>query len=420
MKRIAIFIDGTWNRPDAEHPTNVLRLSRCVEHQCKKDETRQFVIYAQGVGSDQGSTLMARKLDRAFGGGFGWGSMQLIESVYRQLIYAYEPDDEIYVFGFSRGAFAARSLVGLIRCCGILPRYHLGEVPNAVARYMDRSSATHPEDPSSYIYREKYAPLTATSDKEYKWRRRDGKQSDSVRLRISYVGVWDTVGALGLPAIVPGAKTFNQHYEFHDTELSSSVMSARHAVALDERRKTFPAHLWSNLDELNGRTDLEDEERFRRPFLQQWFPGDHGSVGGGGSRIGLSSIALHWIAQGAEEAGLEISWEAFDKEAWRLNIHSPTHNKFGPTGIIGQFLNWMAKDREGPTDVLDDLSVAALDRFRLDDTYRPKSLNQVYHALFELSEDKWGELRKRMIARDGAVTHKLESVTRPRGPFKFD
>jgi hypothetical protein len=196
-------------------------------------------------------------------------------------------------------------------------------------------------------------------------------------------------------------------------------LSARHAIALDERRRTFPAHLWSNLDRLNGGQDIQGGLRTVRPFLQQWFPGNHGSIGGGGLRIGLSSIAMHWITQGAERAGLAINWEDFDRQAWRFDVRENVINKFGPEGMLGKCLNLSVKDRNGPKDI-EDLSLAAMDRFHSDQDYRPKSLEQVYHSLYELSDDDWGELRSQMIARDGGATHMLDAHMRPRDKIVFD
>ena len=412
MKRIAIFIDGTWNRPDAEHPTNVLRLSRCVKHYDRKSGLQQFVIYSPGVGCGKGNNMLARVLDRTLGGGLGWGSLDIIEETYRNLVFVYEPGDEIYVFGFSRGAFAARSLVGLIRSCGIAPRSHLARIPVAIARYMSRDPATHPEDPSSFEYRADFAPFTATSKGEFKWRRDRGDEQ-AIRLTVDYLGVWDTVGALGIPAFLPGAKTFNAKYQFHDTKLTSSVLSARHAIALDERRRTFPPHPWSNLDKLSAADSRGGGMREVRSHLQQWFPGNHGSIGGGGARVGLSSIAMHWITQGAERAGLAINWEDFDRQAWRFDLNEELINKFGPQGLLGRFLNTMTKDRDGPTEI-ENLSLAGLDRFRGDQDYRPQSLEQIYHTLYQLNDDEWGELRSQMIARDGGATHTLHEGMRPR------
>lgn len=411
MKRIAIFIDGTWNRPDAEHPTNVVRLSRCVQHHDRATDTPQMVIYSPGVGSGRGNTAFGRQLDRIFGGTLGWGLLDIIEDTYRNLVYAYEPGDEVYIFGFSRGAFAARSLAGMIRSCGICPRSHLARIPQAVARYVSRAPETHPEHPHSYAFRADFAPDTATSSGEYNWRRATG-DADAILLTLPYIGVWDTVGALGLPSFLPFAKVFNAKYQFHDTKLSSSVLSARHAVAIDERRRTFPPHLWSNLDGLNARHGSDSGPQLAPSFAQQWFPGDHGSVGGGGNRIGLSSIAMHWVAMGAQDAGLAFNWDDFDRQAWRLDTSESTKNKFGPVGLSVLLLGAITFDRAGPTK-LDDLSLAALDRFRGQD-YQPKSLDAVYHELYNMSDKEWGDTRAMMIARDRGATHDLDSQMRPR------
>lgn len=412
MKRIAIFIDGTWNRPDAENPTNVVRLSRCVKHFDRKTDTPQMVIYSPGVGSGRGNTAFGRKLDRVFGGSLGWGLLDIIEETYRNLVIAYEQGDEVYIFGFSRGAFAARSLAGMIRSCGIAPRSHLGRIPEAVARYVSRDPETKPDHPQSFAFRADFAPDTATSRAEYNWRRKAG-DTKAIQLTLPYLGVWDTVGALGLPEFLPYADKFNAQYQFHDTILSSSVLSARHAVALDERRKTFPANMWSNLDELNLRYAKKDGRQPAPAYMQQWFAGDHGSVGGGGERIGLSSIAMHWIAMGAEDAGLGLNWEDFDRQAHRLNFKSPTRNTFGPKGLSGMLIGALTQDREGPLDKA-NLSLAAFDRFHADSTYRPKSLDGILHALYALNDKERGDLRTFMIARDQGATHDLDSTLRPR------
>lgn len=173
-------------------------------------------------------------------------------------------------------------------------------IPEAIARYVSRDAATHPEDPSSYEFREDFAPYTATSKNELTWRHKRG-QDTSIRLMIDYIGVWDTVKALGLPEGMQLSDRANAKYWFHDAALSSSVISARHAIAIDEARATFPPMPWDNLDDLN----LDRNGA----YSQQYFPGDHGSVGGGGEEIGLSSVTLHWIAIGAAQAGLSIHWE---------------------------------------------------------------------------------------------------------------
>ncbi|PHQ84376.1 MAG: peptidoglycan-binding protein [Thalassobium sp.] len=408
MKRIAIFIDGTWNRPDAQHPTNVVRLARCVRHRADGGMA-QMVLYSPGVGSGRGNNALARRMDRTLGGALGWGLTDIIADAYRNLVFAYEPGDEVCVFGFSRGAFAARSLVGMIRSCGIAPRAHLARLPEALARYISRDPATHPGSDDSHAWREGFAPATATSRREMAWRDKHGKGSAGViDLRIAYLGVWDTVSALGLPAFIPFADRFNRQYRFHDAKLSSMVLAARHAIALDEKRRTFPSYPWDNMPELN-----EEYEHFVPTYMQQWFAGNHGSVGGGGSRTGLSSIALNWVAMGAERAGLAIDWQEFDRVAYDFDPLDPLDNKFGPVGLSGALLNLIERDRAGPAD-LSDVSVAAIDRFRQDDSYRPKSLDRVYHQLFGMPDEQYARMRAARVTAEGGDTHRLGQISRPR------
>jgi len=410
MKRIAIFIDGTWNRPDAEHPTNVVRMARCVHHKTDSGMP-QVVLYTAGVGSGSGNNWLGRKMDRVFGGIFGWGLLSIMEDMYRQLVFAYEPGDEIMIFGFSRGAFAARSLVGFIRSAGICGRDSLRDIPEAVARYVDRSATTHPKTEESYAFRLKRSPDVVTSSDEREWRKKNGhRHDDIVDLKIAYLGVWDTVKALGIPAKVPLANRFNKNYEFHDAKLSSIVMGARHAIAIDEARATFPAMPWDNMLDLNERY-----AHFVPEYLQQWFPGNHGSVGGGGNRTGLSSISLNWIMLGAAKAGLALNWREFRKVATRFDVYDPLDNKFGPVSL-GAVLNKWTSRRAGP-DALSEMSMAAVDRAFHDQSYlRNESLKNIYADLFEMDGEQLEKMRDAHRQTDGAFTHVPGEVTWPGPP----
>jgi uncharacterized protein (DUF2235 family) len=410
MKRIVILIDGTWNRPDAKDPTNVVRLSRCIlPHD--KDGNVQQVLYSPGVGVGRGNNWLARKMDTWLGGALGWGLTDIIQETYRNLVFAYEPGDEVYILGFSRGAFAARSLAGFIRSSGIAPRAHLQDLPSAWARYVDSERRPHPDDPQSFEFRRKFAPATATSQKECNWRKQS-ENPDTIRLRLAYVGVWDTVKALGLPKFLPFTRLFNAQYQFHDAALSSSVRSARHAIAIDERRSTFGASPWDNIARLNASSDGDAETQ--PLYAQQWFPGNHGSVGGGGPRVGLSSVALHWITKGAEQAGISIDWVEFDRVANRFAPHiDELRNKFGPSGVFAPFLNTLKADREGPKE-LNALSVAALDRFVTDPSYRPPTLKFVADQLQNGSTTELAAIRDWLVACDGWPTHEIDSTLRPR------
>ncbi len=375
MKRIAIFCDGTWNRSDAPEPTNVVKLSLAVDHTARKDDRPQQVIYMPGVGSGRGSTGFARWSDKVLGGALGWGMTENIEEAYRHLAFSYEPGDDIFVFGFSRGAFTARSLAGLIRSCGIPSRENVRRIPDAIARYRSRQPDTMPNDPESFIWRLEFSPQRATSPEEVSWRRKQGSASEL--LEIAYLGIWDTVGSMGIPGYLPFAPSLNRRHRFHDAALSRMVKSARHAVAIDERRRNFLPTLWDNLDRLNGaNTDL--------PYRQQWLPGDHGSVGGGGDITALSDIALRWIAEGAELAGLgldPVTLAAIEKNGDPMGA---LHNRrIARSGVFNSVMNAFPVDRVGPAQMI-DVHPATRARWHAPhppQPYRPVPLSALREAL---------------------------------------
>jgi|TARA_A100001391_G_scaffold182749_2_gene149498 uncharacterized protein (DUF2235 family) len=354
MKRIVICCDGTWNRLDAAHPTNVVKLAQSVLPTDSRGVT-QATIYVEGVGTGRGTGRLAKLFDRLGGGAFGHGLIANIEDAYRQLVFLYEPGDEIYIVGFSRGGYTARSLAGLIRSSGIIGRKHVAKVPEAVLRYQKRGKESHPDVPDNCAFRANYSPLVATSPKDLEWRERNRPDliPDSFPLKITYVGVWDTVGALGVPDTYRIAKLFNRKYQFHDTALSSSVSAARHAVALDERRATFPPALWGNLDDLNSR--VADASRKGKPQYQQvWFPGDHGSVGGGGDILGLSNAALLWIAEGAVACGLEFEPQFLKQLRQDIDHRAALCNQSKPDkGFFSRLMSMQMMDRKGPSHLTD-------------------------------------------------------------------
>lgn len=387
MKRIAIFCDGTWNRHDAVNPTNVVRMAQAVKHTAD-DGRKQQVFYVLGVGAGRGSNAVARWLDRFAGGAMGWGLIENIEDAYRALVFCYEPGDEIFIFGFSRGAYTARSLAGLLRSCGIPPRENVGRIGEAIRRYRSRSKDTKPDDPASFAWRRDFAPYTATSQLEWNWRQKTNPGL-CVNLTIKYLGVWDTVGALGVPGYWAAAPLFNKRHQFHDADLSRTVLSARHAVAIDEQRRTFAPALWSDkLDRMN-RTALEvDEEtsldpatRADWPYRQEWFPGDHGSVGGGGDRLGLSAFAFDWVAEGAQKAELCMDNAKLAQVREGRNIREALVNQ-SRLGLLARVMRLRPFDRDGPTRVV-DVSQTAIDRIACDPAYQPKTLAKVLPKLQE-------------------------------------
>jgi uncharacterized protein (DUF2235 family) len=271
MKRLVICSDGTWNRADQEHngtpcPTNVVKLAYRV---AKTDASgiKQIVFYDQGVGT-------GNVLDRLSGGAFGEGLVDNIFDAYRFLIANFEPGDEIFLVGFSRGAFTARSIGGMIRKCGILDRIHVSKYVDALALY--HRDDVHPDDPEAVRFRTENSCCGVGP------------------IPIKCIAVWDTVGALGIP--LRGLRGFTRRrFAFHDTELSGSVQFAFHALAIDEHRAPFEPTLWL------------EEPKPMQLISQTWFAGAHSDVGGGYGENELSDIALQWMLDNISEvAGLEL------------------------------------------------------------------------------------------------------------------
>lgn len=374
MRRLVFCCDGTWNHVESEYPTNVQKLARAVPG-VADDGTSQVVFYLQGVGTGRGTGRLAQKIDRLGGGMFGWGLLQNVVEAYRNLVFNYRPGDEIYIFGFSRGAHTARSLAGLIRSVGILDRDRIHMLPEAIKRYQNHSASGHPDAPDNCAFRWDNSRSVTTGGAERAWRELhhpDEDLSQVVPLTITYLGVWDTVGAMGVPSFLGISKLFNRKYAFHDFKLSSSVASARHAIAIDERRATFPDAPWDNLDELNARRP----DSVVLPYQQLWFPGDHGSVGGGGDITGLSNDSLVWVLEGAMAQGLclpksfiENARSAVDHGAALVNI---SNQKWSFTSWA---MSLFLKDRAGP-QLLSQVAPSSRKRWN-DSSYRPGTLRRV-------------------------------------------
>jgi uncharacterized protein (DUF2235 family) len=284
-KRIVICADGAWSSPyrsDGSDPalTNVLRVSQGVKP-IAHDGTPQLVYHHSGVGTGW------PRLDRVIGGGMGIGLSKGIVDAYGFLVDNYEAGDPIFLFGFSRGAYTVRSLAGLIRNCGILRKEHADRITEAYARYRDRDAPEwHPNGLEAMAFRDRY------SWREARRRSDDPRGEDTV---LHFLGVWETVGALGVPAgLLRGLA--KRRYAFHDTQLSRWVDHAYHALAIDERRAAFFPTLW----------DPGSPRLAGQSLLQVWFAGVHANVGGGYPDTGLSDLALEWLAHHAMAHGLDL------------------------------------------------------------------------------------------------------------------
>ena len=334
----------------------------------------QLIHYDEGVGTGD--------LEQLRGGMFGYGLMDNVREAYRFLVFNYDPGDEIYVFGFSRGAFSARTFIGFIRHVGPLHRLHAGRVDQAIELYKDRLEGKDGSADAMRRFRSMYSDKVCIGQADEDWRcsNMPGYEASSApQMTISYLGVWDTVEAMGVPDIIPGSDWFNREYDYHDASLDAFVENARHAVAIDERRKLFPVVLFDDVDDLNRAKGFKSSHD-DAPYQERWFPGVHGSVGGGGDIRGLSDDALMWVLAGAKKAGLKLD------TARGTRIHglkpdplAPLVNEadpeFSATGLI-------RGDRKGPKHLW-QLSRSAVRRWRTASAklggklYRPATLDNV-------------------------------------------
>jgi uncharacterized protein (DUF2235 family) len=388
-KNIVICFDGTWNTADAQYPTNVVKTAQLIAPEDGEGD-EQAVFYDSGVGSSR--TIVANTINRMLGGAFGAGLLDNIERAYRNLIFNYAPGDRIFIFGFSRGAFGARSFCGLLRTCGILDKDHIRCVPDALELYRQRDAEKGPDAEACVKFRQERSVACYHS-----------QPSDLKKhaLNVEYLGVWDTVGALGIPngfLFIGGlerlAKRFNRRYEFHDPNLSSMVRSARHAVAIDERRLTFKPTLWENIVELNQKAGWTPPAP--PPYEQVWFPGDHASVGGGGLYNGLWEASLTWVVAGARNNGLAIREDKFAEYishikhttrvdtiadgSFQLSALSPYRWRDGPDGTFEADVSEIGVKR----------MKAAVDELEDRKRYRPTPLRKFVDAFgskFDLTWD---------------------------------
>jgi Uncharacterized alpha/beta hydrolase domain (DUF2235) len=267
MKRLVVCCDGTWNKPDSETITNVEKIARTVQSDPgATGGDYQLVYYVSGVGTG------SYEADRLLGGAFGFGLFHNVIACYRFLAQNYAPGDEVFIIGFSRGAYTARSLAGMVGRVGLLTKVALVEEKLPVA---------------VHLYQRTNMPEGAIGESVEEF-----KHDHCHAAPVHFLGVFDTVGALG----VPGFHRLTPR--FHDVQLSDQVVCARHALAIDETRLKFAPTLWEAPAEPAAPVTTDPRVK------QVWFEGAHSDVGGGYSQTGLSDTSLLWMAREAHAAGL--------------------------------------------------------------------------------------------------------------------
>ena len=347
-RHLVICTDGTWNKPDQRDrdrmvPTNVAELARALSGSAKHKSSGkcipQLLYYDIGIGTDVGW------IRKGIDGAIGFGLRDKILRAYQAISNHYRPGDKIFLFGFSRGAYTARSLAGLIGLCGIPDASNspqcsrrLVELAYDVYRKINRNE----RESKAKKYAEQYSHTV------------EGK---TIR-DIYFIGVWDTIGSLGVP-YWPFRLIMRRSYQFHDITLGTHVQHAYHAMAIDERRRLFAPVPWEEGDTAQGQV-----------VEQLWFPGVHSNVGGGYVDSGLADRAFLWMCLKAAEAGLGLKEEYMNlridpnyhgelrescRHLWRLTARSRTMGGKLKTRNRGQArgegIHFSAKERfKHPTE----------------------------------------------------------------------
>lgn len=317
MKRLVVCCDGTWQKASQKFPTNVVKLAQIIQTNDKNLQQPQLVEYSPGIGSG------GKLLNRLAGGAFGWGIDENIQAAYRFLCLNYDDGDEIYLFGFSRGAYTVRSLAGLMRIAGgLLPSAEVLKVPAVYDIYRSQGRYTDEHQISKDDF----------NSRELE-RKKEAMQALSTRVRparVTVLGCWETVGALGVPRTIPlFSQLLNKKYEFHDYQLSNIIDHALHAVAIDEMRQVFD---FTPMQQSQQNIDAG------QTLHQVWFPGDHGAVGGGElASLPLADGALLWMIdtiQTTLSLGLEFDLNLLPHDSALPSLLQTNGLRPDPTAIV--------------------------------------------------------------------------------------
>jgi len=358
-KRVAVFLDGTWNTVDDN--TNVWRLKSLLAP-VAKDGRQQALYYHKGVGTWFGS--------RFAGGVLGRGLNDEIIWAYEWLIDNYNPGDQLFIFGFSRGAYTARSLSGLIGKCGLLSSGAPLSVKQLYERYRRRSAV----ETLRTLQEDQQTGKTEFSLEE-RWLLKYSQAID-----IDFLGVWDTVGALGLPfGNLPILG--KQDMKFLNTGIRVSNKFAFHAMAIDEHREVFAPTLWT-VDYAKG-APPPHHQRTLSMVEQRWFVGAHANVGGGCESDLLAQTPLKWMMDKAAAHGLTYrrdldletpqtpppisdSYAEFAYGAYKW-VSQPYYRPIGAAPIP-------SSEKEMRENINETIDASVFARWRADSTYRPANL----------------------------------------------
>ncbi len=354
-KKLIVCADGTWSNPSQKdreqyRPSNVVKIASSLAP-CDSQGNNQIIYYEPGIGTEG-------LVDPWVSGFTGVGLSRSVRAAYTFLIHNYQPGDLVYCFGFSRGAFVVRSLCGLVGKVGLLKRQYVFLCDEAFELY--RTTDVEAESPEMADFRNGRVHPDPIDDARNPF-------------IVHFVGVWDTVGALGVPVGGMAGWT-STGLAFHDTTLNPHLPYAYHALAIDERREAYTPAVWKRAPSAHNR-DVQ----------QVWFCGAHGNVGGGYEDMGLASIAFIWLKEKAQSCGLE-----FDQQYIQDNYYKE-QNHLGELrdSAVGVF-KWLPKrDRtigelgeDGSTVITGECihESVLLRRKEMGDGYAPPNLTAEIHT----------------------------------------
>jgi uncharacterized protein (DUF2235 family) len=387
-KRLALFLDGSWN--DTADNTNVRRLYDMMAL-TGADGLEQKPYYSEGVGTARG--------ERVRGGIWGYGLDEDVRKAYRWLVRHYEKGDDIFLFGFSRGAFTARTLCGIIVRCGLL----YPGAPLSIEQVWQRYTNSRDLNDIWLVKQALKLPVdfpdvVVTDD--------DRRLAECARrVPIEMIGVWDTVGSMGIPlGNVPliGRNAF----QFHNTNPSKLMRNGFHAMALDEHRLHFDVTMWNRF--------VPNQPEPARPHAQpdpnieqRWFAGAHSNIGGGIANSFMAQVPLDWLQQKAVGLGLTFKNDVRLRGDEHLaEIHKSLDLKFKLLQLGKTFDRTLApkpvRKTGGKADgVVSPINVTidgtVFDRWHKDTRYRPVPLQK---WLKEKALDI-AQLRQAVSASDG-------------------
>ena len=295
-KNIVLCSDGTGKKGGYGDDSNVYKLYRYVD--IHNSNQPQITFYDNGVGTNvDGEGVKQNKIWRAISGAFGFGFESNVRDLYEYLALNYEAGDQVYLFGFSRGASTVRAFSGLIHTCGLLNKN------DQQGNRKNRKEFQSQIDQAIKAYRQWRTDKSIADEFRRDYAIKNSDYAPDGDLNIHFIGVWDTVSALGFPrdwsilfdwffSLMDQLSEKKWPHNYYNFSLHKNVGYACQALAIDDKRQTFLPKIWREGEGKKGSVE------------QVWFAGAHSNVGGGKPRNGMANVTLAWMMKRAGDRGL--------------------------------------------------------------------------------------------------------------------